>query len=577
MTRVPRHLDHPRRLSLELCAAIALGMILAQLLVGQIAFLSERDRMVEAAGEHLSALIATMGPEREPEALREYLQRVRGLGVTALRLAEGDPFAVEQDGELVVRDQGIEMRLSLAAVDGAMFRFGLWMLISGAISLLAGCGAVWLYVTQSGTIQAAERAAEYRQSLEWQDRALREAEQRAASLDRAKTELMANVSHELRTPLTAILGFSEEMIERGFGSGAGAGELDDIRTIQRNADYLYRLVSSLLDYSDLETGRLWIDWGPCSPTEVMRDVEASSAAEASAKGLRLRAEIDDDLPAEITTDGARIRQIISLLVDNAIKFTDDGAISLGGSVLTEGYAQPHVAFDVIDTGIGMTSEQLARLFDSFAQGDGSRARPYGGLGLGLALAQRLARELSGEITVVSTPAEGSAFRLTLPVTPPQSEGDTLTEMRAAELDGEPEADEPLAIRILVAEDGDDNRKLLQRILSGAGAEVTLVDDGQQAVDLAVEAWERDDPFDMILMDAQMPGFDGIRATRALRQQSYPGPIVALSADNREENRRECLAAGCDLFLAKPVEREELLTTTRAVVAKAESLRSGPIR
>ena len=568
MTRASRHFDHPRRLSLELGAALALALVLAQLLVGQIAFLSERGRMVETASEQLRALIATMGRERDPEALGEHLQRMSGLGVTGLRAAEGVSFAVEQEGELVVRDQGIEIRLSLAALDHAMFRFGLWLLISGAVALLAGCSAVWLYMTRSGTIQAAERVAEYGQSLERKDRALGEAERRAVSADRAKTEFIANVSHELRTPLTAILGFSEEMIERGFGGGAKAGELDDIRTIQRNADYLYRLVSSLLDYSDLEAGRLWIDWAPCSPTEVMRDVEAASAAEATTKGLRLRAEIDDDVPDEIVSDGARIRQVMSLLVDNAIKFTTDGAISLRGSVLTEGYPQPHVAFDVIDSGIGMTPEQLEALFDSFAQGDGSRARPYGGLGLGLALGQRLARELSGEITVVSTLAEGSAFRLSLPVTPPQSEGDTLTDMPAARPDGEPQDDAPLAMRILVAEDGEDNRKLLQRILSAAGAEVTLADDGQQAVDLAVKEWEGDLPFDLILMDAQMPGFDGIRATRALRQQSYPGPIVALSADNSRENRRECLAAGCDLFLAKPVDREDLLATARAVVAKA---------
>jgi CheY-like chemotaxis protein len=239
-------------------------------------------------------------------------------------------------------------------------------------------------------------------------------------------------------------------------------------------------------------------------------------------------------------------------------------VTLRVTLQREGYPQHHVAFDVIDTGIGMTDEQLASLFEPFAQGDGSRARRHGGMGLGLALANRLAKRLRGEITVVSSTAEGSAFRLVLPIEPrgngarPSAPEDSLVEVDSG----------PVDCRVLVAEDGADNRKLIDLILRQAGGEVTLADDGREAVELAMEAWRADEPFDVILMDMQMPVTDGICATQALRLQSYPGVIIALTADARAANREECLKAGCDEFLSKPIDRELLLATIRALLKPA---------
>ena len=313
------------------------------------------------------------------------------------------------------------------------------------------------------------------------------------------------MSHELRTPLTSILGFSDGLIERA--EDRSGDDLEDARAIQRNGQYLFRLLTNLLDFSDLEAGRLVIDSLPCSPCDLVKDVELSSRPDADARGLRLRAEVAEDAPETITSDAPRIRQVLSLLVENAIKFSDEGSVTLRLSLLSEGFAQPLVAFDVIDTGVGMSESQLETLFESFSQGDGSRSRRHGGLGLGLALGHRLALELNGDITVVSTPGEGSAFRLTLPLAPPADEDGLPPEPRP-----QPEA-VALACRVLVAEDGADNRRLLERVLGQLGADTTFVDDGAKAVTAAFDAWRADEPFRRHL--------HGLADARDRRSQRHP--------------------------------------------------------
>ncbi len=555
-------IQSPRRLSRRLCGAIALALTVVHLAVLVAALSARRADLIEQAATRLASVAAAVGSEREAAPLRARLKQLRPLGITGVRAVDFEGELLEErERDLVYRNHGLEVRMSLESVSEALWGHALGLLLTTLLSISAACGAAWVFLGRDRTILAAERVDVYTRRLERQNQELFEAKRSAESADRAKTEFLANISHELRTPLTAILGFTDVLIQKAGASPGESSDLEEARTIQRNGHYLYRLLAGLLDFSNLEAGRLRIHWHPCSPVEILRDVETVARHEAESKGLRFRIESDDEIPATITSDATRVRQIVSQLVENAIKFTGQGSVTLRVTLQREGYQQPHVAFDVIDTCIGMTEEQLAHVFDAFAQGDGSRSRQYGGMGLGLALAYRLARRLRGEITVVSSTAEGSAFRLVLPVEPrrdgsaPDSAEEPLLEADAG----------PIHCRVLVAEDGEDNQKLVDLILRQAGAEVTLVDNGREAVELAIEAWRADEPYEAILMDMQMPVTDGICATQALRMQNYPGVIIALTADARAANREECLKAGCDEFLSKPIDRELLLATIRALV------------
>ena len=557
-------IENPRRLSAKLCGAIALALVALHLVVALQSLASRRTELVQLEARALERVLAAIGPEPRVEALQSRMADLQGSGITSLRLVEKrDAELHERSGELVYRSGGVEVQASLAGLERELRAHGWRLAAEALLSLFAACGVAWWFVMRSRAIQAAERVDVYARRLERQNEELLEAKRRAESADRAKTEFLANVSHELRTPLTAILGFTDVMIEKASSGAESSLDLDDARTIQRNSHYLYRLLAGLLDFANLEAGRLRIDWGACSPADILRDVETVSRTEAEEKRLRLRTELADDVPDAITSDATRIRQILLQLIDNAVKFTDDGSVTLRLTTLREGYAQPQVAFDVIDTGIGMTETQLAGVFESFSQGDGSRSRRHGGLGLGLALGRRLARKLQGDITVVSTPLEGSAFRLMLPLAPLEDDDVALAADDGARID--PEA--PLDCRVLVAEDGADNRKLIEHILNRAGAQVTMVDDGREAVELALQAWREDAPFDVIVMDMQMPETDGISATRTLRLENYSGAIIALTADARPANREECLRAGCDEFLPKPIETNRLLATIHSLVKR----------
>lgn len=554
------------RVSARLCAAIALAIAVVAAL-GTLKLREVRHAELLAEAERTARIArAAVGAERGADALRSRLAELSRLGVNGLRaVPDGPPVLRRSDRELLLREDGLEVRVSLARLESSLRALLLRQLGLGAALLAAGTGAAWLFARRSPTIRAADQLDEYARRLERQNQELQGAKRDAEQADRAKTEFLANVSHELRTPLTAILGFTDVLIERASTREGNAEHLETARTIQRNGHYLYRLLAGLLDYADLEAGRMPIVWQACSPADVLRDVEIVARPDAERKRLRLRTEIDPELPDTVTSDATRVRQVMLELVSNAIKFTEDGSVSLRASLLREGFAHPRVAFDVIDTGVGIGGAKLDRVFESFAQGDGSRTRRYAGVGLGLALSRLIARKLRGELTVVSTPLEGSAFRLTLPFAPPESASE------GAAVESPVEEDGRLECRLLVAEDAEDNRKLIQHILVRAGASLTLVEDGERALQLALDAWRCDEPYDAILMDLQMPGTDGVQATRALRLAGYPGVIVALTADARKVNREECLKAGCDEFLTKPIDGRRLVAALRSLTKPSPQL------
>jgi signal transduction histidine kinase/ActR/RegA family two-component response regulator len=402
---------------------------------------------------------------------------------------------------------------------------------------------------------------------------LREAIKRAERANEAKSEFLANMSHEIRTPMNAIIGFSENLLAPDITE---AERVEAVRTIHRNGLHLLEIINDILDLSKIEAGKLTIENERAAPAEVVEDVLTLMRDRANSKGLKLAGEYVGDLPATIETDAKRLRQILINLVGNAVKFTETGGVRLRVAYLPDPVRQ--LKIDVIDTGIGLTAEQVSRLFQPFEQADSSTTRRFGGTGLGLTISRRLARMLGGDIEVTSIYGTGSVFSVTLatgdlegiafaPVEPNQP--------RAAA----PEPAKPavtavtLGGRILLVDDGPDNRKLLSVILRKAGAEVATAENGLEAVEAAL-ASRATTPFDVILMDMQMPVLDGYDATRRLRDAGWSGPIIALTAHAMAGDRERCLEAGCDDYVTKPVDRKKLLALLAALLSQAPAGNDG---
>jgi CheY-like chemotaxis protein len=393
----------------------------------------------------------------------------------------------------------------------------------------------------------------------------------AQAATRAKSEFLANMSHEIRTPLSAILGFVNLAAEGcprvcAFGKHEHA---EHLATVTRNADHLLRLIDDILDLSKIEEGRITLEEIRCSPVDIVADLASLMRVREDAKGLPLTVEYEGPVPRTIRTDPTRLRQVLINVLANAFKFTETGNVRL--TVRLNRQADPPVLeFDVADTGIGMTDEQQGGLFQPFTQADASTTRRFGGTGLGLTISRRLARMLGGDIQVVRTrPGQGTCFRVSVRTGPledvPMIENPVEAIPAPADVRSGP-AESPsgagLSARVLLAEDGPDNQRLISHILRRAGADVTVVENGRLALQAALAARDRDRAFDVILMDVQMPEMDGCEATRRLRDQGFRGPIVALTAHAMAGDRATCLAAGCDDYASKPIDRRKLIELIR---------------
>jgi signal transduction histidine kinase len=442
-----------------------------------------------------------------------------------------------------------------------------------ALSLLLGL----LLQAQTSAVRRARRLAESMTSdLRRLAIIAQQARQRAEDANRSKSEFLANMSHEIRTPMTAILGYADLLSEDDLDSSTHHQRVEYCETIKRNVEQLLAILNDILDISKIEVGRLEIERVPTDVTQLALEVISVLSSQAHAKRLRLEYVSHTKLPTAIQTDPMRLRQILINLVGNALKFTEVGGVVLTASV--EEAETLRLRFDVSDTGIGIAPDQSGNIFGAFQQGDSSTTRKFGGTGLGLQIGKRLAEMLGGDISFRSELGKGSVFSVTIDTgiraaLPAQGSATLVRSLPPMAAGNQGLVERPLrGVRILLAEDGQDNQRLITFYLQKAGAEVQIVDNGRLAVEALCVGGSLSGallpsmPVDLILTDMQMPEMDGYLATQTLRAKGCRLPIVALTAHAMAGDAERCLAAGCDGYAAKPIDRAQLIDICRRASA-----------
>ncbi len=506
---------------------------------------------------------------------------------------------------------------NVEAILGIDFRWDLWMSLTWqmrhastqllALVLFLYLGALCFFAVLQRTVNR----------LRHMNQELIAAKKAADAGAKAKSDFLANMSHEIRTPMNAMIGFTEILTQRVFQTC----RQDDreslegiIEIIRKSGQDLVTMINDILDFSKIEANLLEIESVPLSIKQILEDIWKMEMTNVVSKHLDFSIKYKEPIPELILGDPVRLRQVLTSLVDNAIKFTEKGAVTVHCETFSPpqtdiGYkSDPHhisedstifrdprnpypgstmLRFDIIDTGIGITQAQIDNMFQPFTQIDGSTTRRYGGTGLGLSIAKRLAQLMDGDISVTSKPNLGSTFTLTLHVYLPseyessilmdkKSQGQSTLEpgleIRAPKADPPPEEEKqstdrtkerPLRnARILLVEDMFVNQLVISTQLRDAGAMVEIVANGELGVQKVNQDMDNGLFFDVILMDMQMPVMDGYEATSTLRSQGYHRPIIAITAHALTGDREKTIEAGCDDYIAKPVDRVALVDTIK---------------
>jgi two-component system sensor histidine kinase/response regulator len=450
--------------------------------------------------------------------------------------AKGGPevYAKIMRGETHSREQ------QLQRLDGRLF----WARITAR--------ALEVEHPEKGMVGVLEDITQERETMD----ALRQAKEAAESAARAKSQFLANMSHEIRTPMNAVIGLSELVLRTELSTQ----QRNYMEKINDASEHLMSIINDILDFSKIEAGKLEIDHSAFDLGKVLFNTCAQLIDRAESKSLEMALDVAPDVPLNLVGDARRIGQILLNYGANAIKFTDTGSVTvIVRRQMSPDGATPLLYCAVRDTGIGLSPEQQASLFQSFQQGDSSTTRKYGGTGLGLAISKSLAEKMGGTVGVQSELGQGSTFWFTPTPLPPELQGRIRGHLTRAEPpEVKPATGLPLPAaagsRILVVEDTAINRMLMDEILTQAGMVVAFAEDGQVAID-QVKAH----PYDLVLMDMQMPVMDGITATIAIRQM--PGmeqlPIIAMTANAMPADSERCLASGMNDYISKPIMLDEL--------------------
>ncbi|MBL8715929.1 MAG: response regulator [Myxococcales bacterium] len=466
-----------------------------------------------------------------------------GLALVAGRDGMSSLFWIALVPTLGLTVAGVRVARWLLLVTGALVVGAVYVIYSGRfpalvdasrpgphIGSLLGAMVTYFMLTWAYERETLANVAE----LERKNEALVEASRVAEAASRAKGEFLAAMSHEIRTPMNGVLGMTDVMLSDELPPHLR----DGLRTIRKSGDSLLSLLNDILDLSRIESGTLTIERVPVDIRAEVRSVSGLFESVADERHDQLTVSVDEDVPRFVLGDPLRLRQVVVNLLSNAIKFTESGRVTL-----QVGYREGVLRIDVEDTGIGIEPDRVQDIFQPFKQGDASTTRRFGGSGLGLAIVQRLLAAMEGAITVESTPKRGSCFSIRVPA--------TACDRPTPEVPSEPRV-EGRALRVLLAEDNEINRRVATLMLKSLGHEVVAVENGKDAVERASS--ER---FDVVLMDCYMPELDGFEATRQIRARGLVLPVVALTAASLASERERCLACGMQDVLLKPIETRTL--------------------
>lgn len=397
---------------------------------------------------------------------------------------------------------------------------------------------------------------------------LQKSKENAEAANHAKTAFLANMSHEIRTPLTAILGYSEMLLDEDQTKEEMEHEINSIIT---SGSHLQQIINDILDLSKIEAGQLVVEHLDVNVIRFFDELEAILGPQARDKGLSFDIDYRFPLPGSISSDPTRLKQILINLCGNAIKFTQQGGITIGASYLAD---DNQLQIAVTDTGIGMTEDEIAHIFKPFSQADESTSRRFGGTGLGLCISKQLAQKLGGDVTVSSEKGKGSQFVTRIDVCidpdkldmidtiPQQDHQDSIASFKPGKLQG----------HVLLAEDNVENQRLISKCLLKMGLTVDIAENGQIATDKALSG-----DYNLVLMDIQMPIMDGLEATRQLRDHDYVKPIISLTANAMQADRNRCFAAGANDYLTKPLDlpRFYAVVTQHINAQSSEQIALGP--